>query len=151
MRRTQRFLRWAWPLLALVGTISVVWRCYFQAQAVTPKQDPWVPVGIGVAYLIALAFILGTTESWSLRGLGQVATYVADAGLYLGLGLPMYGHWHAFTPGELNLIRACLAVGGTFLVLGLVWWRVSSWRESRARPEPTPWVGGAIAAPEMEA
>ena len=72
--------------------------------------------------MVAIAFLLARTRLWSLRALGQVATYASDAALYLGAGGAQLGWWSALGRGDLNLIRAGFAVGGTLLVLGLGAW-----------------------------
>lgn len=126
-----RFVQWGWPLVVLITTIYVVWRWYFQAQQATAQADPWVWFGIGIVYAVVLMVIVVTTDHWSLRALGQVATYFADGVFYVGVGTAQY-HWrHPLTNGEVNLGRAALAVGGPCLILGLLAWGFFRWREKR--------------------
>lgn len=148
MNRLQRFARWVWPLLALAGTVYAVWRLYFQRHHVTPAGDPWLWVGIGVAYLVAIVAILITTERWNLTGLGQIATYTADTTFYLGIGLGQYGWRHTITIGEINMGRAELAVGGPCIVIGLLWYAVAAWRN---RPHPLSVEERAVVAAERTA
>jgi hypothetical protein len=126
VNRMRRLGHWLWPLLATAGTVLGVWALWFQRRHVTPQGDPWIAVAIGAAYVVAILFILGTTDRWSLRGLGQVAAYVGDACLYLGAGAASEGWRHPLAARDLNLIRAELLVGGAALVGGLLWWTVAS-------------------------
>ena len=123
-QRVRRFCRWVWPLVSLAGTIAAVWWLWFEAHDATRRNDATLLVWIGIAYLIAIAFLLSFTRRWTLRGLGQIATYGSDAMLYLGLGGAGLGWWSPFSEGQVNLIRAGFVVGGTGLVLGLVWWMI---------------------------
>lgn len=134
-RRLPGFVRWLWPILATAGTIYAVW-AVFMDHKFTEREDGWLALSIGLSYLVATIFLVANIRRWSFRSIGQVVTYLADSGLYVGAGLVKLGRWHPRTEGELTLIRAAFVVGCTFLVLGLVWWAVQRRREPSV-PVPT--------------
>ena len=134
MTRLRTIARWLWPLLALAGTIWAIRNLWFDRHLATARTDAELLVYIGACYVVAIAFLLACTRSWSLRSLGQVATYSSDAALYLGAGGAQLGWWGALGGGDLNVIRAGFAVGGTLLVIGLGAWVAAS---RRARIEET--------------
>lgn len=109
---------WAWPLLALAGTVYAVW-LLFETHAASERDDMYLLYGIAGAYAVAILFLLAFTQRWTMRGLGQLATYAADAGLYFGAATG-----HALTDGERNLLRALFTVGAVCLVTGLFWWGI---------------------------
>lgn len=117
------FVRWAWPLTAVALTVYAVWRAFLHVDF-SRNDDAVLLAFIGSAFLVAVAFLVVFTRRWTLRALGQVIAYLADAGLYLGAALPQLGVRRPLTPGDVTLLRAGFAVSGTFLVVGLVWWFV---------------------------
>lgn len=128
MNRRDRALtmfRWLWPLAALAGSIYAAWRLFLHIEF-SQSDDARILLGIGGSYLVAIAFLLIFTRRWDLRSLGQVATYAADAGLYLSLGVPQFEHWHPMTPEEQSLLRASFTVGCSFLLVGLLYWVITT-------------------------
>jgi hypothetical protein len=131
-RHVEGGIRWGLPLLLTAGTVYAVYRVFVHVQF-SERDNGWTLAGMGACYLIAAAFVVGFTRRWEMRSLGQVVTYLADAGLYLGLGLAATGHRHPFTLRDQNVVRAGFLVGGPFLVLGLLWWAACLARDWRAR------------------
>lgn len=123
MRRLSPILRWLWPLLAMAGTVFAVW-LVFETHDYGRRGDAWLLFGVGLVYLVAVGFILGFTRRWDWRELGQIVTYLADAGLYIGAGGSTLGVRPAIQSWELNLIRAMFVCGGVCLVVGLLAWVV---------------------------
>lgn len=125
MRATVRYMG---PLLALAGTVYAVWMVWFQRHSSTARSDGALLAGVGFAYLCAIGFLLGFTRRWTVRALGQVATYAADAALYLGIGGTALGWWRPYSASELNLIRSGFVAGGSCLVVGLFAWAIAKRR-----------------------
>lgn len=121
MTRLHRTLRWLWPLLAMAGTVFAVW-LVFETHNYGRTGDAWLLLGVGLVYLIAVGFILTYTRRWDWRALGQIVTYLADAGLYIGAGGSALGVRPAIQGWELNLIRAMFVCGGVALTGGLLAW-----------------------------
>jgi hypothetical protein len=121
----RRFVHWAWPLLATVATVAAVARLFAHIEF-SRRDDGGILLGMGLAFVVALAFLVGYTRVWTLRGLGQVATYLGDATLYLILGAANLGWRGPLRDWEANTIRAAFVVGGAFLVCGLGWWAWST-------------------------
>jgi hypothetical protein len=125
------FLRWTLPLFALAGTIYAVWLLWFHRHLSTPRTDGQLLACVGLAYLIAIGFLLFFTRRWTMRALGQIATYGADAALYLGVGASALGWWPPYSRDELNLIRSGFVVGSACLVVGLFAWAIQRRRAGR--------------------
>lgn len=138
--RLRKIVRWLWPLVAAAGTVFAVW-LVFQSHDYGRSGDAWLLAFVGTAYLIAVAFVLIFTRRWDLRALGQVVTYFADAGLYIGAGGSALGWRRPLTPEEVNLIRSGFVVGGACLVIGLVTWTVRTRGGRRNGQTPTNGMG----------
>lgn len=130
-------IRWGLPLLLTAGTVYAVYRVFVHIQF-SDRDNGWTLAGMGGCYLIAAAFLLSFTRRWELRSLGQVVTYLADAALYLGLGLHAVGRRRPLSLHDQNAIRAGFVVGGALLVLGLVWWLIVDGGRARATSDATP-------------
>jgi hypothetical protein len=121
---TVGFVVRSWKLLLAVGTMVAIWQA-FNRHTFNPKGDQidsWILVGIGVAYLLAMVWMIFWNDEWTTRGCGQFLTYLGDASLYGASGLWRIGWRHPLTAQEMNLVRACFVVGGAMLALGLVVW-----------------------------
>lgn len=122
--RPTRFATRLWPFLPTAGTVWVVWTI-FRGRALVADGtwiDHAIVLGIGGAYLFAVAIMLAATARWTWRGLGQVCTYLGDVVLYAGSGAARLGWRHQLTVADVNLALACLATGAALLVVGLLWW-----------------------------
>jgi hypothetical protein len=135
------------PLLLAAGTVFAVWLAFSQHEF-TPRDrdDAYILTFIGSAYVVAALFLLAFTRQWSLRGLGQLGTYLGDAGLYLTAGGSRLGWRGPLTEAEANLIRALFVVGGCLLISGLAWWGIATHGGRRvdmpdAVPPVEPWNG----------
>lgn len=125
MTRRRRFLvwfvPWAWPLLATAGTVWAVW-AVFRRGPVGRDTDSWILVGIGAVYAFAALAILLGTRRWDSRALGQLLTYLGDAGFYGVIGASRFGWRGGLSGAEVDLIRALFVVGGALLGFGLLFW-----------------------------
>lgn len=130
-------VRWGLPLGLTAGTVYAVYLVFVHIDF-TPADNGWTLVGVGGSYLVAAAFLLAFTRRWEMRALGQLVSYLADAGLYLGLGLAGVNHRHRLSLQDQNVIRAGFAVGGTLLVLGLVHWLITDGGRARPASASTP-------------
>lgn len=126
-------LNWLLPLLAMAGTVVAVYLVWFERHLSTARTDGELLLFVGGCYVVADAFLLGYTRRWTLRELGQVTTYAADAALYTGLGSAGLG-WRWLSADGLNAVRSGFAVGGAALVIGLVWY---AWESRRTETPPT--------------
>lgn len=127
-----RLVARAWPLVALAGTISAVGLAFNRREFDT-GDDGWLLLVEGVSYLLAVIVLIVYTERWTLRGLAQVATYAADAGIYVGVGGAAVGLRSPLSDLEINLIRAGFVVGGPLLIISLIGWVVIDLAERRNR------------------
>lgn len=129
-----------WPLVLTAGTVYAVWLLLRRHAFTTGDQlNGYILIYIGVAYIVAVTFLLLFTQRWTFRGIGQLCTALGDAVLYFGTGLLSLG-WREGprTAGELNLIRSLFIVGGTLLMAGLGWWAVTTRGGRRAWPPTDP-------------
>jgi hypothetical protein len=133
-RRVEGFARWLWPLAATAGTLYAVYVVFTHIEF-SRRDDGWILVAMGGCFLFAALVLLVFTRRWELRGLGQVVTYLADGALYFALGANSLGWRDGLSASDQNAIRSGFAVGGTFLVFGVLIW---VWREYRDRPGPEP-------------
>lgn len=87
-------------------------------------------VAMGAGFALAAVVMLCFTPEWSLRGVGQMWTYVGDALFWGAIGAGRVGWRHQMTPDELQVIRAVFLVATVALIGGIVWWlvmRVRAW------------------------
>lgn len=126
------------PLLLLVVlTIgSLIVAHALDEETVNARVDPIMLTTTVIAYALAVGVILTRTKLrlWTFLGAGMVATFTADAMLYMYLlhgrsdyDFPVGNFWYGMfeSPWWLNTVRALLRVGAPFVLIGLLLeWRV---------------------------
>lgn len=117
----QIFIHRIWPLLALFGTVYAV-KTVFGYHSFSDQENAAVLLSIGVTYIIAIMFIIYYSERWSLRALGQVATYTSDSLLYIAIGFSALGKRGRASESLNDFLRSGFVVGGILLVTGLFYY-----------------------------
>ena len=102
--------------LAAASLVTVI----FLALLFFPPPD-WLDtvilLGVAVAYTIGWAQMLVFRRVWTPRAVGIFWTALADATVYLALGVGKFGH---FPTWALDLARAAFIVGAPLFALGTI-------------------------------
>lgn len=108
-------------LLVLIASVLIALLIPDEEQTKRYVDSPMLTI-ISLAYLSAAIVMVSRTgwRLWTVLGAGLLATMLGDALLYAYILIPRLGIEVPFRPVWLEMIRACLVVGGPFVLAGLI-------------------------------